>query len=34
MSSDMELDRASKRQRAEDRFEEEMILEYRFYRGL
>jgi hypothetical protein len=34
MSSDMELDRASKRQRAEDRVEEEMTLEYRFYRGL
>jgi hypothetical protein len=30
----MALDRASKRQRAEHMFEEMMITEYRFYRGL
>jgi hypothetical protein len=30
----MALDRASKRQRADDMSEEMRILEYRFYRGL
>jgi hypothetical protein len=34
MNLDMELDRASKRQRAEDRPEEPKTFEYRFYRGL